>query len=89
MRLTIHNNGSVYKAFLAKMKSGHEGIFQRVPGKKMEKDPKKQAIKEILSLSKSKAAEMVYEKNGVYAVIQEEMVLRLHKHMNAVIGGAE
>lgn len=87
--LTIHNNGSVYKAFLAKMKSGHEGIFQRVPGKKMEKDPKKQAIKEILSLSKSKAAEMVYEKNGVYAVIQEEMVLRLHKHMNAVIGGAE
>ena len=32
---------------------------------------------------------MVYEKNGVYVAMQEEMVLRLHKHMNAVIGGAE
>ncbi len=87
--LAIHNAGSFYKAFLAKMKSGHEGIFQRVPGKQMGNNPRKQAIKEILSLSKSKAAEMVYEKNGVYVAMQEEMVLRLHKHMNAVIGGAE
>lgn len=86
--LVIHNSKSAYKAFVAKMSSGHEGIFQRVPGEQMKKNPKKQAIKEIMSLSKSKAAEMVYEQNGLHSAMQEELVVRLHKHMNAVIGGA-
>lgn len=85
--LQIHNTGSVYKAFVARMKSDHVGIFQRVPEERMKSNPKKQAIKEIMSLSKSKAAEMVYEQNGLHSAMQEEMVVRLHKHMNAVIGG--
>lgn len=87
--LAIHNSTSVYKAFVARMKSGHVGIFQRVPGKRMKSDPTRQAIKEIMSLSKSKAAEMVYEKNGMQTELQEELVVRLHRHMNAVIGGLE
>lgn len=87
--LEIHNSTSVYKAFVARMKSGHVGIFQRVPGKQMKSNPKKQAIKEIMSLSKSKAAEMVYEKNGMQTELQEELMVRLHKHMNAVIGGVK
>lgn len=85
--LEIHNSSSVYKAFVARMRSSHVGIFQRVPGKQMKGNPKKQAIKEIMSLSRSKAAEMVYEKNGIQTELQEELMVRLHKHMNAVIGG--
>lgn len=33
--LELKANGKSYKAFLAKMKTGHEGIFQRTPGKYM------------------------------------------------------
>lgn len=87
--LEIHNSTSVYKAFVARMKSTHVGIFQRVPGKRMKSNPKKTAIKEIMSLSKSKAAEKIYEKNGMQKELQEELMVRLHKHMNAVIGGLE
>ena len=86
--LQIHNSGSVYKAFVARMSSGHVGIFQRVSGTRMKRKNGREAIKEIMSLSKSKAAEMVYEQNGLYSAMQEELVVRLHKHMNAVIGGA-
>lgn len=85
-QLEIRSGNRIYKAFLTRMKSGHEGIFQRMPGKTM-KGSKREAIKEIMSLSKAKAAEMVYEKGGLYTELQEELVLRLHKHMNAVIGG--
>jgi hypothetical protein len=92
--LEVQNGQSVYKAFMAKMKSGHEGVFQRVPGKYMKKHMPgrntkgREAIKEIVSLSKAKAAEMVYEREGMYTELQEELTFRLHKHMNAVIGGS-
>lgn len=93
--LEVHNSTSVYKAFVAKMKSGHVGIFQRIPGEYMKKHRPgrntkgREAIKEIMSLSKAKAAEMVYEREGMYAELQEQLKFRLHKHMNAVIGGVE
>ncbi len=83
---------SAYKAFMATMKSGHEGIFQRIPGKYMKKHMPgrntkgREAIKEIMSLSKAKAAEMVYEREGMYTELQEELTFRLLKHMNAVTG---
>lgn len=92
--LEVQNGQSVYKAFMVKMKSGHEGVFQRVPGKYMKKHMPgrntkgREAIKEIVSLSKAKAAEMVYEREGMYTELQEELTFRLHKHMNAVIGGS-
>lgn len=93
--LEVQYGQSAYKAFMAEMKSGHEGIFQRVPGKYMKKHMPgrntkgREAIKEITSLSKAKAAEMVYEREGMYAELQEELTFRLLKHMNAVIGGLE
>ena len=33
--------------------------------------------------------EMAYEKRGVYTKLQEEVISRMLKHMNAVIGGME
>lgn len=99
------SGGHVYKAFLASIKnrdeegnviSEHDGIFQRVPDKYMKKYPRvpgkskgREAIKEIVSLSKAKAAEMAYEKQGIYTKLQEEIIFRMLKHMNAVIGGVE
>ena len=90
--LELQYGQSAYKAFMATMKSGHEGVFQRVPGKYMKKHMPgrntkgREAIKEIMSLSKAKAAEMVYEREGMYTELQEELTFRLLKHMNAVIG---
>ena len=83
--LELKSGGKSYKAFLATMASGHEGIFQRVPGTKMKNKPGREAIKEILAMAKSKAAERAYmekvdpDKNELYS--------RIHKHLNAVIGG--
>lgn len=90
--LELQYGQSAYKAFMATMKSGHEGVFQRVPGKYMKKHMPgrntkgREAIKEIMSLSKAKAAEMVYEREGMYTELQEELTFRLLKHMNAVTG---
>ncbi len=90
--LEVQYGQSAYKAFMAKMKSGHEGVFQRVPGKYMKKHmPRRntkgrEAIKEIMSLSKAKAAETVYKREGMYTELQEELTFRLIKNMNAVIG---
>lgn len=94
--LKLVSGGRAYKAFLATMKSGHTEIFQRKPDEYMDKykpvagkSKGREAIKEIVSLSKSKAAEMAYEKQGIYTKLQEEIIFRMLKHMNAVIGGAE
>ena len=82
--LALYTNGRTYKAFLAEMSSGHQGIFQRDPNKMMRSKTNREAIREIFSLSKSKAAEMAYKKN---VHVTSELYYRLHKHMNAVIGG--
>lgn len=84
--MELKSGGRSYKAFVATMKSGHEGIFQRVPGKRMKSNPKKEAIQEMVSLSRSKAAEMAYREK-ISDGIQTEMSFQLLKHMNAVIGG--
>lgn len=94
--IKLVSGGRAYKAFLATMKSGHIEIFQRKPDEYMDKyktiagkSKGREAIKEIVSLSKAKAAEMAYEKRGVYTKLQEEVISRMLKHMNAVIGGME
>lgn len=97
--------GHAYRAFLATMKnkdrdgnvtSEYTGIFQRVPGKYMKdhypipgKSKGHEAIKKIVSLSKAKAAETAYKKQGLDAKLHEEIIYRMLKHMNAVIGGTE
>lgn len=82
-----------YRAFVATMKSGHEAIFQRVPGEYMKKHQPtatrkgREKIKEKDSVSKSKAAEVVYEKEDMYTEVQEEISYRLLKQMHTVAGG--
>lgn len=94
--LKITYGGRAYKAFLAAMKSGHTGIFQREPEKYMKKHKPaegkrkgREAIKEITSLANAQAAGMAYIRSGLHGDLQEEFVYQMLKHMNAVIGGAK
>lgn len=94
--LKLISGGHAYKAFLATMKSGHTGIYQRKPNEYMKRYKPvdgerkgREAIKEMMSMSKSKAAEMAYKNKSIYTSIQEEIRYRLLKHMNAVIGGTK
>lgn len=92
--LKMESGGHTYKAFVATMTnvskdgkvSRHAGIFQRVPGKYMKKDPRREAIKQIYGPAKSKAAERAYQER-IASDAKEELSYRLHKHMNAVIYG--
>lgn len=80
-------------------KSTHDGIFRRVPGSKMDeknrprptkrihrkkKRKPREAIEELLSMSRSKAAEMAFREN-MHTDTSNELIYRLHKHMNALI----
>lgn len=94
--LKITYGGRAYKAFLATMKSGHTGIFQREPEEYMKKHKPiegkrkgREAIKEITSLANAQAAGMAYIRGGLYGDLQEELVYQMLKHMNIVIGGAK
>lgn len=92
--LKIVEDGKTYKAFLATMKNGHQGFFQRVPGEYTK--PKKirrrvlgkarPKIKELVSLSEAKALEMVYREQSTEE-IQEELYYQLHNHIETMIGG--
>ncbi len=84
--LIIMSGNKQYKAFVATMKTGHEGIFQRVPGERMKKRPGREKIREIMSMSRAKAAEIVY-RDKIKADVKEELSYRIHRHMNAVIYG--
>ncbi len=83
--LTLESGGKTYKAFNARMRSGHEGIFRRIPGRRNKKG--KEKIGEIMSIAKAQAAGKTYERHEMYAELQEEVGYQLLKHMNAVIGG--
>lgn len=99
--LEITSGGHVYKAFLTNTQFGHEGIshygiFQRIPGKYMKNHPAvegeskgREGIKEIYSLSKAKAAAMVFHKSGMSTELQAELAFQMLKHMNAAIGGTK
>lgn len=85
--ILLYANGKTYRAFLASMGTGHEGIYQRVPGKRMKGSRNREAIKEIVSMSRAKAAETAYRETSVYTDIQAELQYNMLAHMNAVIGG--
>lgn len=92
--LKIESGGHTYKAFVATMKNvskdgevtEHKGIFQRVPGKRMKKDPRREAIKQIYGPAKSKAAERVYQEKFA-SDAKRELSYRLYKHIKAMMGG--
>ena len=86
-------SGDKYKAFVVryanKDKDGnaheHFALAQRVPGKKMRSKPRKEAIKNLYSISIPKMEEMVYKEklaDGMYDVLQQsiqEQILRYVK----------
>lgn len=63
MALRPNAAGDKYKAFVVKYKSGHYALAQRVPGKKMQSKPWKEAVKSLLSLSVPKMEAVAYDEN--------------------------
>lgn len=76
------------KAFVAKFKNGHIAVVQRVPGKKMKSDPKKDFIKKLLSPSIPK---MLGSEEKVYGIvepdIQANLQANLSKYINKLLEG--
>ena len=62
-RIALRPNatGDKYKAFVARYKSGHFALAQRVPGKQMKSKPWKEAVKSLLSLSVPKMEAVAYD----------------------------
>lgn len=89
--LELKANGKTYKAFLATMESGHTGIFQRMPKKYMKVYSTsgwrkgREAIRELVSISRATAAGKAYDVN-VAEDIQEDLRIRMLKHINSVLG---
>ncbi len=71
-----------YKAFVVRFKSGHVTIGQRVPGKRMKSNPKKEAVKELLSPS---TPTLLGNEKGVYDIVQPQMYSILEKNIEQQI----
>lgn len=71
-----------YKAFVVRYHSGHMTLAERVPGKAMRSNPKKEALKSLFSNSIPKDEEMVYQDEiepDVYDTLEksiEQQILR-------------
>lgn len=76
------------KAFVTKFKNGHVAVVQRVPGKKMKSNPKKDFIKKLLSPSIPK---MLGNEIKVYGIvrkdIQANLRINLKKYMDKTLEG--
>lgn len=74
--------GDQYKAFIVKYKSGHITIAQRVPGKRMKSNPKKEFVKTLLSPS---VPSMLGYEYGVYKAVEPQMHDMLQKNIQEQI----
>lgn len=63
-------DGDEYKAFIVRYKNGHMTVGQRVPGKRMKSNPKKEFVKSLLSPSVPK---MLGGESGVYREINADV----------------
>ena len=76
------------KAFIAKFKSGHVAVVQRVPGKKMKSNPKKEFIKKLLSPS---IPTMIGKGDKVFGIVEPDIELNLQndlsKYINELLEG--
>lgn len=76
--------GDKYKAFIIQYKSGHYALAQRIPGQRMEKDPRKEAVKSLLSISTPKAEETVYKEEidpDMYDILQRNIREQIQKFL--------
>lgn len=76
------------KAFITKFRSGHVAVVQRVPGKKMKSNPKKEFIKKLLSPS---IPTMIGNEEKVYGIVEpdiaENLKANINKHIQALLEG--
>lgn len=70
------------KAFVAKFKSGHISVVQRVPGKKMESNPEKTFLKKLLSPSIPK---ILGNEKRVYGIVEPKIQTELRDSVNKYI----
>lgn len=70
------------KAFFIKFRSGHISVAQRVPGKKMKSNAKKDLVKKLLSPS---LPIIMGNEKTVYGTVQEKMNEILHKNLEKQI----
>nr|DAH89366.1 MAG TPA: minor tail protein Z [Caudoviricetes sp.] len=76
--------GDQYKGFVVKYHSGHLAFAERVPGKKMRSDPKKEAIETLYSLATPKMEEVVYMDEiheGVMDLLEKSIETQIYRYM--------
>lgn len=76
------------KAFVTQFRNGHTSVVQRVPGKRMESNPKKNFIKKLLSPS---IPTMIGNEKEVYGIVEpdiaEDLKENINKHINKLLEG--
>ena len=70
------------KAFVAKFKSGHVAVVERVPGKRMKSNPQKEFLRKLLSPS---IPSMLGNEETMYNVINPNVETNLYDNINKVI----
>lgn len=77
---TLEKDG--VKAFITQFQSGHISVVQRVPGKHMKSNPKKEFIKKLLSPA---VPQMVGNEKRVYGVVEPEIGADLQRNLSEFI----
>lgn len=75
-------SGDQYRAFIVRYKSGHMTVGQRVPGKRMKSNRRKEFVKSLLSPSMPK---MLGGDNGVYNIINPQIYTMLQTNIQKQI----
>ena len=70
------------KAFVAKFKSGHVAVVERVPSKRMKSNPRKEFLRKLLSPS---IPSMLGNEETMYNVINPNVETNLYDNINKVI----
>lgn len=77
-------SGDKYKGFVVKYHSGHLALAERVPGKRMRSNPKKEAIESLYSLATPKMEEVVYTDEiheDVMDILEKSIETQIYKSM--------
>ena len=74
--------GDQYKAFVVRYRSGHMTVGQRVPGERMKSNPRKEAVKTLLSPS---VPTMLGHEQGVYREVEPRIQELLQKSIQEQI----
>ena len=80
----MDSNDDKYKGFVVKYHSGHLAFAERVPGKKMRSNPKKEAIESLYSLATPKMEEVVYMDkihDDVMDLLEKSIETQIYRYM--------